>query len=104
LGRRIDIFDPSMCCSSGLCGPAADPVLLRVNEAVSRLEKEYADLTISRHMFGRAVKAFTETPVVMDLIQEQGLTALPITVLNGREVVAAGRYPTYDELKRALDS
>lgn len=103
MGRKIEIFDPSMCCSSGLCGPTPDPVLLKVNEAVGRLGKEYADLTINRHMFGRAFEPFTETPAVMDLIREQGLAALPITVLDGREVVAAGRYPTYEELKQALD-
>ncbi|MBE0467100.1 MAG: arsenic metallochaperone ArsD family protein [Candidatus Desulforudis sp.] len=100
--RSIEIFDPSMCCSSGLCGPTIDPTLMEVSETVTRLRKEHPDLTIDRHMFGRAFEPFTRTSVVMDLIKERGLGVLPITVLDGRTVVAAGRYPSYDELKQAL--
>jgi len=36
---KVEIFDPAMCCSSGLCGPAIDPLLVRVNDAVMALKR-----------------------------------------------------------------
>lgn len=36
---KIEIYDPAMCCSSGLCGPALDPVLVKMNDAVITLKK-----------------------------------------------------------------
>ena len=35
---KIDIYDPPMCCSSGLCGPTLDPMLVRVNDALMAKE------------------------------------------------------------------
>jgi hypothetical protein len=26
---KLEIYDPPMCCSSGVCGPSVDPVLPR---------------------------------------------------------------------------
>ena len=28
---KLEIFDPAMCCSTGVCGPSVDPELLRVS-------------------------------------------------------------------------
>lgn len=36
---KIEIFDPPMCCASGLCGPEIDPALLDINEAIIKLKK-----------------------------------------------------------------
>lgn len=30
----VEIYDPPMCCSSGLCGPTIDPELVKMNDAV----------------------------------------------------------------------
>ena len=27
--KRVQVFDPPMCCSTGVCGPSADPALAR---------------------------------------------------------------------------
>jgi hypothetical protein len=26
---RLDVFDPAMCCSTGVCGPEVDPQLVQ---------------------------------------------------------------------------
>jgi hypothetical protein len=36
---KIEIYDPPMCCSSGLCCPVIDPVFVKVNEAILNLKK-----------------------------------------------------------------
>jgi len=28
--KKIEIFDPAMCCPTGVCGPSIDPELLRM--------------------------------------------------------------------------
>ena len=36
---KVEIFDPAMCCSTGVCGPSVDPELTRVASAVYSLER-----------------------------------------------------------------
>ena len=38
--KKIEIYDPALCCSTGLSGPAVDPVLVKVNDAVLALKKK----------------------------------------------------------------
>lgn len=34
---KIEVFDPPMCCSSGVCGPAVDPVFPRFDGGTGNL-------------------------------------------------------------------
>ena len=36
---KIEIFEPTMCCSSGICGPSVDENLVRINEDIELLKK-----------------------------------------------------------------
>ena len=27
--NKVEVFDPPMCCSTGVCGPSVDPALAR---------------------------------------------------------------------------
>ncbi len=38
--KNVAIDDPAPCCSTGLCGPVVDPVLVKVNDAVQALKKQ----------------------------------------------------------------
>jgi arsenite methyltransferase len=29
--KKVQVYDPPMCCSSGVCGPEVDPTLVRFN-------------------------------------------------------------------------
>ena len=40
---KVEIYDPPMCCSSGICGPSIDPVLVKTNDAVLALNKTSRD-------------------------------------------------------------
>jgi hypothetical protein len=95
----VELFDPPMCCSTGLCGPTLDQTLLNVNEMVINLGKE--GLKIERYQMTSNPNAFLNNPDVMRLVQEQQLTALPITVIKGK-VIKTGAYPDLNEIKTAL--
>lgn len=96
---RVEIFDPPMCCSTGVCGPTVDPVLIRVNEAILALEKAHPlQVEVKRYQPTTQPAAFLSNQEVARLMREQGVGALPITTVNGA-VVRTGGYLTYDELE-----
>jgi hypothetical protein len=96
---KIEIYDPPMCCSSGLCGPEIDPVLVRVNEAILNLKKQGVE--VQRFNLAQQPKAFMENETVKSLLAREGKKILPVTIVKG-EVFKAGEYPTYEELCSAL--
>jgi hypothetical protein len=96
---KVEIYDPAMCCSSGLCGPAIDPVLVKVNDAILALERH--GVAVERHNLAQQTKHFIDNKLVADLLHENGKKALPVTIVNGA-VFRTGAYPTYEELCTAL--
>ena len=95
----VEIFDPPMCCSTGLCGPSLDQTLLDVNELLLTLQAE--GITVERYQMASRPDAFLSRPEVMQLVRERDLQALPITLVRGR-VISAGTYPSVAELRAAL--
>ncbi|MGE5579937.1 MAG: arsenite efflux transporter metallochaperone ArsD [Bacillota bacterium] len=96
---RILIYDPPMCCPTGLCGPTIDPVLLDVSEAIITLKSK--GVTVERYALNTHPQAFLSNPEVLRLVRERQLSALPITVVDGR-LVETGKYMTLEEMRRAL--
>lgn len=96
---KIEIYDPPMCCSSGLCGPTIDPELVKMNDAVLALKKQGAE--VERYNLLQQTKAFLANLEVADLLHKNGRKILPITLVNG-QVFKIGAYPSYEELCKAL--
>lgn len=49
MSKSIIIYDPPMCCSSGVCGPNVDPELVKINETLHRLAQQFRrNVTINR--------------------------------------------------------
>ena len=99
-GAVVELFDPPMCCSTGVCGPTVDQALLDVNQMV--LELQAAGVQVARYQMTSHPNAFANNPDVMRLVRERQLAALPIVVVRGR-VLASGRYPSAAEVKAALN-
>ncbi len=36
---KLEILDPAMCCSTGVCGPRVDPELTKIAAAVASLQR-----------------------------------------------------------------
>ena len=96
---RVQIYDPPMCCPTGLCGPTIDPALLNINEAVIALKSE--GILVERYQLNSHPKAFVSNPEVLRAVRDRQLAALPITIVDGR-MLMSGAYPTLEEMKRAL--
>ena len=97
---RVEIFDPPMCCSTGLCGPTVDQTLLTLNEMLMTLQAE--GLTVERYQMTSHPQKFIQNAAVMQLVRAQQMAALPITLVHG-EVIKVGAYPTMEEIKASLN-
>ena len=97
--NKIVIYDPPMCCSSGVCGPNPDQTLIDFQDTFKRLAQNGE--SIERYIITQSPEKFKENPKIIKLIQEQQLKVLPITTVNG-EVVKTGLYPTKQELESYL--
>jgi len=96
---KIEIYDPAMCCSSGLCGPGIDPVLVKMNETVLALKKQGAEVT--RFNLAQQPGEFMNNPQVKALLSKNGKKALPVTIINSK-VFMTGQYPDYEDICKAL--
>lgn len=99
VGVLIRVYDPAMCCSTGVCGPGADPALLRIARDLRWIEKHGA--TVERFGLAQDPAAFVANPRIAGLLQAFGEAALPAVLVNG-DVLCHGRYATRDELVAAL--
>ena len=95
----VELFDPPMCCPTGLCGPTLDQTLLDVNEMILALQAD--GFTVARYQMTGQPQAFLSNPDVVRLVREKQMAALPITVVRG-QVVKVGEYPTLAEVKTQL--
>ncbi len=99
LPAEVEIFDPPMCCPTGVCGPTIDQTLLDVNEMALALQTE--GIRLARYQMASHPNAFLSNPEVMRLVRAQQMAALPITVVRG-QVIKVGAYPTLAEVQRHL--
>lgn len=92
---NISIFDPEMCCTTGVCGTSPDPELVRVGEMVEELKKQ--GHVVVRHMMSRDPSAFVANKSVYDIVLKAGVKGLPVVTVDGA-VRTVGHYPHLDEL------
>ena len=96
----VELYDPPMCCPTGLCGPELDQTLLDVSEMILILQAE--SIPIERYQMTSHPQKFINNNEVMRLVREKEMAALPITTVHGA-VIKVGAYPTVTEIKAALD-
>lgn len=97
--KNIEIFDPAMCCSTGVCGPSIDPELLRVATVINSLKEK--GIMIKRHGLSSEPQDFISNKVISEILQKEGADILPVTLLDG-EIVKTKSYPTNEEFSAWL--
>ena len=91
---KIEIFDPAMCCSTGVCGPSINKELLRVAAVINNMVKKGANVT--RHNLSSEPQAFVDNKKINEYLNSKGADILPITLVDG-EVKKIKEYPTKEE-------
>jgi hypothetical protein len=93
----LQLFEPALCCASGVCGPDADDTLVRVSADVAWLKTQ--SVSIDRYNLAQTPMAFVQTAQVRAWIESKGTVGLPVLLVDG-ELAMAFRYPTRAELAR----
>jgi hypothetical protein len=98
---KLEFFEKTMCCSTGICGPSVDETLLKLEENIKILQKRYSDLQVGRYQPQTHGLNFMAAKDVTQFIKEEKMKALPITKVNG-VIIKKGEYPTLEEIETAL--
>ena len=93
--RGLTVYDPAMCCSTGVCGPEVDPALTQFAADLEWVETQ--GIEVRRYNLAQEPGAFVREQLVRQALQEKGDGALPLIVQDGR-VLSQGRYPSREEL------
>ncbi|WP_313346580.1 arsenite efflux transporter metallochaperone ArsD [Sedimentibacter sp.] len=98
--KRIQIFEPAMCCSTGVCGVGVDTELIRISTVINMLNNK--GIEVERFNLSNAPQEFIKNNKINKLINEKGVDVLPAILLDG-ELVVTGRYPTNEEIAKFFD-
>ena len=94
---KMVIYDPAMCCSTGLCGVSIDPELLRIATVINKLKEN--GITVERYNHNSAPQAFLFNPTISQIVNTRGIEALPITVIDNN-IVKIGSYLSNEEIAK----
>lgn len=92
--KSIQVFDPAMCCSTGVCGPKIDPLLPRFAGLLAQLGG--AGVKVERYNLAQQPLAFVQHPAVKALMEKDGDAALPAIFIDG-QLALQGRYPDLEQ-------
>lgn len=92
---KLTIFEPSMCCETGLCGVGVDPELLRISTITNTLKKQ--GIEVERYNLSSAPNVFVQNKQINELLNKEGIKVLPVTMVND-EIIKKSSYPTNTEL------
>lgn len=92
--KTIQVYDPPMCCSTGICGTDINPDLANFAALLSQLAEH--GIQIERYNLGQQPMAFVKNAAVKALLDTEGSSALPVMFWDGQTQLK-GRYPTREE-------
>ncbi len=91
---RLEVFDPPLCCSTGVCGPEVAPELPRFAGDLAWLSR--SGVEVVRFNLAQQPEAFARNAVVLEAMTK-GDDALPLLLVDGK-ISCHGRYPSREEL------
>lgn len=94
--KKLFLYEPAMCCSTGVCGPSVNEDLIRVSSIMNELKKAEGIQAV-RYNLSANPNSFVRNSKVTEILQEKGMNSLPITVVND-EVLKIGSYPSNKEI------
>ena len=98
--KKIELFDPAMCCSTGVCGPSIDPELMRMATIINSLKEK--GIIVKRYGLSTEPQDFVSNKIINDILQKEGADILPVTFVDG-EVAKTREYPSTEELSKWLE-
>lgn len=97
--KKLAVYDPPMCCSSGVCGPKVDPILPRFAGDLEWVKKQ--GVTVARYNLAHQPMAFAENATVREALEKEDVACLPLILVDGM-IVSRSAYPARDVLEASL--
>jgi hypothetical protein len=97
--KSLKIYDPAMCCSTGVCGPDVDPELVQLAGFLKNLAG--TAVKVERYNLSQEPAAYTANAAVATALQEMGTDALPMVFVDDK-LVSTGGYPDLSKLSGLL--
>lgn len=98
--KKMQIFEPALCCDTGVCGASVDTELLRITTVLNTLREN--GVVIDRFNLKSAPMEFVTNQTVNVFVNQKGAEALPCVLVDGN-IVIEGRYPTNEEILTLLE-
>ena len=93
--KTVKIYDPTLCCPTGLCGVNIDPELLRISVVLETLKRK--GIIIARYNLRDHPHEYVISKIVNDFLMKEGAEKLPVTTVDG-EIAVMGGYPSNKQI------
>lgn len=98
-GKALKIYEPAMCCATGVCGPNVEPRLVAFASALKQAAAQ--GIAVERFNLAQEPQAFVENAEVKAKLADMGHEQLPFIFVDG-ELAFSGSYPEPTALFAAL--
>ena len=88
--KTLTIYDPAMCCSTGICGAEIDQKLVNFAADLDWLKSE--GIEVKRINLSQEPALFADNEQVKNILQTSGVEGLPV-ILADEEMQSSGQYP-----------
>ena len=61
---KVEVFDPALCCTTGICGPQVDRTLVRFASTLEWLKQQHG-MTVTQANLGQNHSAFVENLTII---------------------------------------
>ena len=97
--KTLKIYDPAMCCPTGVCGTSVDTKLVQLSNFLNSLDKNM--FTVKRCGLSTNPQEYVTNSEVSRLLNEDGVESLPLIFLDD-ELLFKGDYPTVPQLSSKM--
>jgi hypothetical protein len=93
--KKITIYDPAMCCSTGVCATDVDPKLVQFASDLAWLKDR--GVSVERFNLAQQPAAFVANPAVGEALKTHGTGALPLVLVDDA-IATRSIYPNREQL------
>jgi len=92
---KLEVYDPAMCCPTGVCGPDVDPKLVEFAADLAWLAEQGVE--VNRYNLAQQPDKFVACQAVQNAMALAGELCLPMILVDGK-VVSQNKYPSREQL------
>lgn len=97
--KTLKIYDPAMCCPTGVCGTNVDTRLVQLANFLTTLDS--SKIEVNRYGLTTEPQEYVANKEVARILNEEGVDSLPLFFIDD-ELVFKGDYPEVPALSSKL--